>query len=323
MASSTRMNEHWFRYFHGTPADPKWKVVAARASHTMSRHVTIAHVLAVWDCMMECASQAIPRGELCGWDSEDVAALLEIEVAEVEAIRQAMQGKTLDGNHLKAWEKRQPKRERDDPSASSRKAAQRLRDSGQKHDVTPIPQVSHQVTPRGEERREEEKEQDQILSVGKPETNNSRATLAEPPTARADPGERSGQIAKLLKANGVQHVNPTHAKILELAAYGVTDAEVVAIAKEAVERGKPNLSWACSTLLGRKRDAAVAPPTSMSQRNAPLGGSGAHRPYVREERNIDPVRSGKAEAQAMVDIMKNLHIRPKEPEPDEAPPPNS
>lgn len=319
------MKEHWFRCYHGAPADPKWKVVAARASHTMSRHVTPANVLAVWLCMMDCASQADPRGELLGWDDEDVGALLDIPADEVTAIRAAMQGKTLDGNRLKAWEKRQPKRERDDPSASSRKAAQRLRDSGENTEVAPSHATSRQVTPRGEERREEEKREEKAnLSVGKPEPSDSRASPAETPTARAEPGERTGQIAKLLRANGVRYVNPSHVLVLELAASGATDSEIVDMAKEAVERGKPNLSWTCSTLLGRKRDAANATPTSVGdpRRSALVTGSGAHRPYVPEKRQRrDPSLGAPVQFK---DLAASLGVGKKpEPEGDPPPAPNS
>ncbi|MFP3513388.1 hypothetical protein SB775_28260, partial [Peribacillus sp. SIMBA_075] len=100
--------EHWFRWHHGTVNDPKWRVVAARASSSMSRNVTVGHVLSVWAAMLECASQANPRGSLVGWDSEDVAAGLGIDQAEVSAIVDAMQGKTIEGEELTGWKRRQP-----------------------------------------------------------------------------------------------------------------------------------------------------------------------------------------------------------------------
>lgn len=99
--------EHWFRWHHGTVTDPKWRVVASRCV----TNVTVGHVIAVWAAMMENASQASLRGTLDGWDDEDVAAGLGFSTEQVCGIREAMQGKTLDGNCLPAWEKRQPKRE--------------------------------------------------------------------------------------------------------------------------------------------------------------------------------------------------------------------
>lgn len=102
--------EHWFRWHHGTVTDPKWRVVASRCV-TVVTGVTVGHVLAVWAAMMENASLSPVRGTLSGWDDEDVAAGLGFTTEQVCAIREAMQGKTLDGESLAAWEKRQPKRE--------------------------------------------------------------------------------------------------------------------------------------------------------------------------------------------------------------------
>jgi|GEM_PF-2155985 len=161
--------EHWFRWHHGTVNDPKWRIVATRARHAMSRHVTVAEVLAVWSCMVECASQANPRGQLQGWCDEDIGVLLELDEAHVAGIRVAMQGKTLDDNRLTAWEKRQPKREREDPKSTDRKRAQRERDMAAAEQERRDNQMSHHVTPRGEERREEEKEQKQKTQARPPQ----------------------------------------------------------------------------------------------------------------------------------------------------------
>lgn len=57
-----------------------------------SRNVTVGHVVSVWAAMLECASQASPRGELVGWCDEDIAVAFGIEEAEVAAIREVMQG---------------------------------------------------------------------------------------------------------------------------------------------------------------------------------------------------------------------------------------
>lgn len=167
----------WFRWHHGTYNDPKWMTVALRANsalaaaspnvtpdHTESQKITVGHVVSIWAAMMENASMANPRGELDGWDDEDVGAFLGYTAEQVGAIRGAMQGKTLDGNKLTAWPKRQPKRE--DPSAAARQQAKRERDKGdvtdgdnnRSHDVSRSDTQSH---PREEERREEKKDQKQ------------------------------------------------------------------------------------------------------------------------------------------------------------------
>lgn len=128
--------EHWFRWHHGTVTDPKFRVIAARAttalqsSHGMSRAVTVGHVLAVWAAMLECASQASPRGELVGWCDEDVAVGLGMDEREVCEIRNAMQGKTLEGDALSGWNRRQIKAE--DATAADRKRRQREREAAEK-----------------------------------------------------------------------------------------------------------------------------------------------------------------------------------------------
>lgn len=115
----------WLRYYHETPNDPKWRAVATTAKCKV--HV----VLAVWDCMLVCASEANVRGTLEGWDSRVIAATLELHPQKVEAIFDAMQGLTLDGDRLLNWDKRQPTS--DDISARSRKSMKGKRDREKAH----------------------------------------------------------------------------------------------------------------------------------------------------------------------------------------------
>lgn len=75
---------------------------------------------------------------------------LGITEAEVDSIKDAMQGKTLEGDTVSAWNKRQPKKE--DPSASERKRAQREREKSV--DTSDCHAMSRDVTKshvRGEE----------------------------------------------------------------------------------------------------------------------------------------------------------------------------
>lgn len=109
--------------------------------------------------MMENASQSSPRGVLCGWDDEDVAAGLGFATEQVVSIREAMQGKTLDGQRLTAWEKRQPKRE--DTSAERtrlwREAQKEDRDAS-KRNVTQRDAAADAVTLETETETEEKKQ---------------------------------------------------------------------------------------------------------------------------------------------------------------------
>jgi hypothetical protein len=102
----------WVRLWTDMPTDPKWRVIAKRAGRPISE------TLAVFMFMMANAGErnetqcnAAERGVLDNWSDEDVAAALDLETGHVTAIREAMQGKTLEGNKLTGWEKRQPKRE--------------------------------------------------------------------------------------------------------------------------------------------------------------------------------------------------------------------
>jgi len=109
---------YWVRLWCDMPTDPKWRVVAKKSGRPLTE------VVAVFAMMLTNAGRDNPnaseRGVLQNWSDEDVAAALDMETPSVTAIREAMQGKTLEGNKLTGWEKRQPKRE--DNSAERAKA---------------------------------------------------------------------------------------------------------------------------------------------------------------------------------------------------------
>jgi hypothetical protein len=122
----------WFRVWHDMPTDPKWRVVARKAGQPLSC------VISVFILMLVNASQnADQRGTLLGWDDEDAGAALDMDAEAVAAIRQAMQGKVLHGDHLTGWDRRQPKRE--DNSSNRVKAfreRQKTQRNGAERDVT-------------------------------------------------------------------------------------------------------------------------------------------------------------------------------------------
>lgn len=138
---------HWVRLWDDMPTDPKWRVIAKRAGRP------IPEVMAVFLFMLSNAGGSSERGTLENWNDEDVAAALDIDEAHVAAIRSAMQGKTLDGDKLTGWEKRQPKRERDDDNSTERVKAFRER---QRH-VTPC-NATERLDKIREDKIEEEKD---------------------------------------------------------------------------------------------------------------------------------------------------------------------
>lgn len=105
----------WLRLWHDMPTDPKFRVIAKRAGRPLSEVISVFVLI-----MTNASANATERGELDNWSDEDAAAALDLQVEHVATIREAMQGKTIDGNKLTGWEKRQPKR--DDGSAERAKA---------------------------------------------------------------------------------------------------------------------------------------------------------------------------------------------------------
>lgn len=98
------------------PSDPKWRVIAKKSGQR------IGDVIAVFTFIMVNASaNASERGRTHNLFADDIAAALDLETDDVEAIISAMTGKVLgDDGKLLGWEKRQPKRE--DSSAERAKA---------------------------------------------------------------------------------------------------------------------------------------------------------------------------------------------------------
>jgi hypothetical protein len=103
----------WFRAYHGICSDAKWPIVARKAK------VSVGVVVSVWLVLLESASQATERGSVANFDPETVDALYGYEDGTTEAVFDALREKGLicDGR-ISAWDKRQPKRERDDDSAA-------------------------------------------------------------------------------------------------------------------------------------------------------------------------------------------------------------
>lgn len=226
----------WFRWHHGSVNDPKFQLVARRSKSS------VAEVIAVWASLLEAASMSEKRGAAGAPDFEALDCALGLEDGKTARIVDAMHARDLlegEACQITAWEKRQPKREREDDNAADRKRAQRARDAaadGVTTDVTPSHAMSRTDTPRGEKRREEE-----IASTG------VDAACATP-----------GDACKAMKAVGLAGVNPSHPKLSALLAAGITVAELTAAALEAVQRQK-SFPYALATAEGRRRDAATEP----------------------------------------------------------------
>lgn len=118
----------WVRLWSDMPNDPKWRVVARRCGRPVSE------VMAVFVHMMTNAGAAAQRGQLESWSDEDVAIAIDAEAEHVAAIREAMQGKVLEGDRLAGWERRQPKRE-DNSTDRVNKHRERVKDTTKCHET--------------------------------------------------------------------------------------------------------------------------------------------------------------------------------------------
>lgn len=108
------MANPWVRLWVDMPNDPKFRTVASKSKQSISS------VIAVYVHMLCCASNATERGRTQGWNDEDIASALDMDSADITAIREAMEGRLLDGDYLTGWDKRQPIKE--DGAAARAKA---------------------------------------------------------------------------------------------------------------------------------------------------------------------------------------------------------
>jgi len=225
---------HWFRWHHGLVTDPKLGLIAKKAGTSM------AEVIAVWACLLEAASASEDRGNPGAPDVEAIDFALGVREGTTQRVYGLMQDRALidsDTGRLAAWERRQPKRERDDETSADRKRKQREREAsgvtagvGAGHTesghVTPCHATSRQVTPRGEERRRDKK------------------TPPYPPQAGEVGGEESqistkaGTVCRAIRARGVTDVSPSHPKLRALIDKGV-GVETFAQAAEICTRAHP------------------------------------------------------------------------------------
>lgn len=152
----------WFRWHHGSVNDQKFRLIAKKAG------ARVADVVAVWACLLEEASSAEDRGNAGSPDFESIDEAMGLDDGISQAIYRQMQERDLidaDGR-IVAWERRQPKREREGDSSTERVRAFRER---QRHETPrnaterqdePSNANASQETPRVEERRVDKKERE-------------------------------------------------------------------------------------------------------------------------------------------------------------------
>lgn len=183
------MGIDWYRHYHGTAADPKWRVVARRSGQP------VCCVIAMWNMMCERASTAHERGHergcIADLDLEVIGAALDLEVTQCDAIVQAMAGLVHDGQRLTAWERRQPKRE--DSSAD------RTREWRHRHgrDVTQRDAQRRSVTPKIREDKIREDSEQNAASAA------SRARVLADAKKREEDASHGELIRRVLHDTGL------------------------------------------------------------------------------------------------------------------------
>lgn len=110
----------WLRYYHNTPYDTKLGMIAKKAGARR------CEMTAIWDCLLDYASQHDCRGCIDGIDLELISYAQEIELETVKSVIRELENKfvVVDG-FLHNWNQRQIERERSDPNAAERKRKQR------------------------------------------------------------------------------------------------------------------------------------------------------------------------------------------------------
>ena len=99
----------WLRLYHEVCTDPKWPAIARNAQTNQGT------VLSVWIALLTYASQQSPRGSIKGFYAEDYDVQFGYEDGTCQRVLDAMEKRGVISNgRLAAWEKRQPKRERED-----------------------------------------------------------------------------------------------------------------------------------------------------------------------------------------------------------------
>jgi hypothetical protein len=129
---------NWWRAFHGLPFDSKFALVAKRCDARRG------DVVAIWVTLLDFASQHKDRGSVIGIDPEEISLSLDYEMGYVSRIVNAFEEKgMITAGRLAAWERRQPRRERDDDSKERVRAHRQHKKERAKHET--LPETFHET----------------------------------------------------------------------------------------------------------------------------------------------------------------------------------
>lgn len=162
----------WCRLWHDMPTDPKWRAIARRSGQR------IGDVIALFNMLLVEASQAEDRGSVAGFDAEDAAAALDMEVEQVAAVLVAMDGKVIENGRLSGWDRRQPKRE---DGAAERAKAWRERNRTQPNASNETANAPN-AEPNAQKRPDTDTDTDTDTEVKKEKNSVPNGTAADAPT---------------------------------------------------------------------------------------------------------------------------------------------
>lgn len=173
------MSNQWLRLWHDLPTDPKWRVIAKVSNQPL--HLVIALYVVL---LVDASKNTMSRGVTKCHD-EDLAVTLDCDMSQITEIKKAMQGRVLDGDELKGWRVRQPKKEdAGNPETSAKSAAERKREQRQRDLELLNPGACHEMSRNVTTDKDKDKEVNIPTSVGmlsvsqrknttKPQSSNS------------------------------------------------------------------------------------------------------------------------------------------------------
>lgn len=227
----------WYRWWHGSSTDPKFQMVAKECD------IPLACVIGLWATLLEQASASSKRGSFV-IDHEVMSFQLGIDtVTPCNAMKRRGLLHETDGLfHIANWEKRQPKRERDDNSTERvrkhRDNKKQTLTDDETH-VTPCNDNETTETPRLDKRREEKE------SVAHARARDGNA---QQPT-------KAGEVCKALRDVGIAKVNPSHPTLIALIESGVSVKEFVDVSATLAD-DKKTFAYILSVVRNRREDAA-------------------------------------------------------------------
>jgi hypothetical protein len=239
----------WFRWHHGSVTDPKFQLVARRAG------ASLPDVLAVWAYILEAASASADRGAFGDIDAEALDCLFNFPASESRTadILTAMEARGLvAAGRIAAWDKRQPKREREGDNSTERskkhREAKKAAENAEQAHATPRNATQRQETPREEESREE--------------NNNNTASVDARQRFEMFEGWQPDEVslAPQLKTMGVQPSQVTPGAVAEFVSYWITQ-----------HNADTQAAW-CRKLVLAIRTAGVrtaAEPSRLSRQSRP------------------------------------------------------